>query len=658
MKKKKTKIFSHILNVVLIALIIECFLCAMMLVNMYAKDDCYDRIVDASEQVSDMYRHSLEERQLKLTMFADILAANSKNPDDLLQTYMKGFCQTQDFSGVCIHRADGSEVSYGSFPHDEVKYSSYIIESKRLPYISGVISLGDSPKDNYIYQAVPIVRSGETVGILYGYMSLDIMPRLVVTNAFDSKCRLSIIDGETGSYLLDEYSGTLGSIYDKSQEYVEIESGYNVDSMLSDIKNGNNGFFVYRSQSTDEWNYIYYMPIGINNWSLQLEIDEPTAFKVYNDVSHTMLALMVLVVLLMVAHILTLTYQSFRVNKRDSQNLHRSNYIAEVQRALINAHNNPDFVDRALKIVGVEMKAETVLLLSFSDKTVTSAQYWPSTDKAQAMDLVGRNIRDDFPVLFDMLASRSCAVYDVKNKRLDISGSAERIFELFDVRNLMLAPIMDNAGSLKGAVAAVNLEDTEKGAEMLECVTYDFFMAITNLENHNIIKKMGEMDYLTGVKNRNSYEAALGEYVTMEAETLWCVFVDVNGLHDVNNSHGHKAGDIMLCAVADAVKRAFGESHTYRIGGDEFVAFAKNSSHEELLKKKRSILAELAVKGYYVSVGFERAVRTKDDIFDIERLISAAERIMYHDKRDYYERNKQLSDRSTKNDKATSGINE
>ena len=49
------------------------------------------------------------------------------------------------------------------------------------------------------------------------------------------------------------------------------------------------------------------------------------------------------------------------------------------------------------------------------------------------------------------------------------------------------------------------------------------------------------------------------------------VYIDVVGLHEINNHLGHKAGDGMLCAVAGAMQRMFPLADTYRIGGDEFV---------------------------------------------------------------------------------------
>ncbi len=642
--KKQTKkpILSHAINVLTIALIVESFLCAMLAVRKYAREDCIDRIEEATAQMSVVFNHTMDEKQGQLTIFADILAANSENPDALLKTYMENFCKTQYFSAVCIHRANGTVVSYGEHPHDEVVIPSFEEEAKRLPYLSDVYFHGPEPAANSFYLAVPIIRNEATVGILYGYMTLDVLPSFISSDMYDGKCEISIVDGSTGNFLLDEYHGSLGNI-DTRQDH-ETKRGYDQKTMREDVKNGKSGEYIFRSEETELWYYTYYMPMGINAWSMQLTIDEDTAFATYYEISRAMIILMVIVVVLMFIHVFVLMMQNARTGRRDRERLSKTAYINSVQRALLNAHNNPDFVDRALKVVGEEMEAETVLLLTFSENVITNAQYWPSTDKAQAMDMVGRNVRDDFPTLFDALASNVSVIYDGKNASMDISETNKVIFESLDVSNTVLVPITDPAGLLRGAIAAVNVGKNQS-ADMLECVTYDFFMAINNLENHNIIKHMGSMDYLTSVKNRNSYESEIGTYATMECTNLWCVFVDVNGLHEINNTKGHKEGDVMLCAVADAVKRVFGDKHTYRIGGDEFVAFATDSSQEEFLKKKKAIVAELAVKGYYVSVGFEGIDRNADGVFDVERVVADAETAMYKEKWKYYQENNIPSER-------------
>ncbi len=653
MKNFKKNLPSNIVILMAVLLIAVCFLTTIGVVESYAKAECFDHIEEATVQVSDMFSHAIQQSQTQLALFADILATNSSNPDAQLRAYMEVFCDTQNFSAVCIHKADGTSFSYGFHPHDEVT-ASFTEELSKLPYISDVQRSGNTRKESYVYLATPIVRGNAPIAILYGYISLDTFPTFLSSTAYDGKSQFYIVDGNTGDFLMDEYhrydrDGStelpLGNAFDGSMGNRETKPGYTMEAMRDGIRNGESGYFIFRSQRTGQWYYTYFMPMGINAWSMQITIDEPTAFEAYHAVRNIVLVLMVGVVCLCLAIIVLLVLQNRRKAAQEARNLHRADYLNKIQSALLTAHNNPDFVDRALRLVAKEMQAETALLLTFEHKVIRDVYYWPSEDKTQANALIGLNVKDMFPTMFDALMSNENFFCEEASYAEFLTQDAAALFKSFDIRNILLVPVANNAGIPKGTLAAINMGGGVRTAEMLECTTRDFFMAITNLENHNIIKRMGAIDYLTGIKNRNSYEAELANYETATAENLWCVFVDVNGLHELNNSQGHKAGDTMLCTVADALKKVFGEANCYRLGGDEFVAFRTDCSHEELMNCKYRLLDTLSKKGYSVSVGFAGSGKNENNVFDVEDITDQAEKIMYREKRKYYTSNGISTDR-------------
>ncbi len=645
MKKPRKKLFTHIVNVIAIALIIECFLCSVLVVKQYGEKNCFERIDETTEQAGKMFLHAMNDNQSKLQVFANILGINDSNTDEYLQELMQNFCSTQYFVAACIHRANGSTIYYGEHPHNLEMFESYEKEVAKLPYTSNTIYKGKQAEERYVYQAVPVVRNGETVGILYGYLSLDIFPDFLESTAYDGKCHFYIVDGDSGDFMMDEYHGELGNIYDGSMEERESKKGYDMNDMRSGIFNGESGFHVFRSKRTGEWYYTCYRPIGINNWSIQLSIDEPTAFTDFMNVIRVISVLAACVVCLMFVHIIMLMLQAQHTKRKDKENLYRSNYISEIQRTLLNAHANTDMINHALKIIASEVKCETVLLLSFSDKKVNNVHYWPSADITAANEMMGRNIRNEFPMLYDRIASGESIIFDCEFPPFEISDNTIEVFKNLDIHDICIVPVSDHNGFLKGALCAVNAENKQVDISMLECVTYDFFMTLANVENFEIIRNLGTIDYMTHVKNRNSYETEISDYANANCESLWCMFVDVNGLHEINNTQGHKAGDLMLCAVADTVKRIFGKNYTYRIGGDEFLAFALDCTQEDMMRWKQEIHDLLARKGYYVSIGFKGILKRAQGIFEVERMIAEAEDIMYREKHEFYQKNNLSEDR-------------
>ena len=148
------------------------------------------------------------------------------------------------------------------------------------------------------------------------------------------------------------------------------------------------------------------------------------------------------------------------------------------------------------------------------------------------------------------------------------------------------------------------------------------------------IRYLSETDLMTGARNRNMYERVLEHYPRTCEQSLTCAYVDVNGLHNLNNAQGHKSGDVMLQTVAGALLERFGSEHVYRIGGDEFVAFAPDSEEEAVRWDMKRIADVLEASGYDISVGV--ACSRLEDM-DVRRMLAEAEHEMYGQKRLYYQ---------------------
>lgn len=149
------------------------------------------------------------------------------------------------------------------------------------------------------------------------------------------------------------------------------------------------------------------------------------------------------------------------------------------------------------------------------------------------------------------------------------------------------------------------------------------------------LKYISETDMMTGCKNRNCYQDRLPRFADMCKEHLVCVYIDVNGLHNLNDSHGHEAGDKMLKAVARALLDTFDPDNTYRIGGDEFVIARPDASTEETRQRMAEVAAVLSKQGYDISTGIEVGQKAT---LDMESLVKQAEVGMYKEKEAYYQR--------------------
>lgn len=152
-----------------------------------------------------------------------------------------------------------------------------------------------------------------------------------------------------------------------------------------------------------------------------------------------------------------------------------------------------------------------------------------------------------------------------------------------------------------------------------------------NIQNRMETIVLSKRDILTGLFNRLSYETRLEELRADPGEHLVCIYADVDGLHEVNNSFGHHIGDKMLITCADLLYEELGT--TYRVGGDEFIAFVNNKDVESIRLQTAAINKMLELSGYHISFG----IAGGDTNEDVDAIIRLAETDMYNSKRNFYE---------------------
>ena len=163
--------------------------------------------------------------------------------------------------------------------------------------------------------------------------------------------------------------------------------------------------------------------------------------------------------------------------------------------------------------------------------------------------------------------------------------------------------------------------------------------------------EMAYADTLTGLGNRNAYIEAINRIdariVGGTAKFSLAVF-DINGLKKANDKFGHEFGDLMIKTVSEILKKCVEEAKLYRIGGDEFVAIAENSSKRFFEKPFDLINQELAARGDILRGGENQAplaISKGAAFFDKESdkqykaVFRRADGAMYADKTAWYEKN-------------------
>ncbi|MBB6095667.1 diguanylate cyclase (GGDEF)-like protein [Povalibacter uvarum] len=109
--------------------------------------------------------------------------------------------------------------------------------------------------------------------------------------------------------------------------------------------------------------------------------------------------------------------------------------------------------------------------------------------------------------------------------------------------------------------------------------------AIENAVNRARLVRSGLTDFLTGWHNRRYLHARLKEELARaqrQGSGLTCLLIDLDKFKQINDQHGHLAGDMALREAAQRVDAHIRDSDAAaRFGGDEFVVLAPGISPEQ-----------------------------------------------------------------------------
>jgi len=172
--------------------------------------------------------------------------------------------------------------------------------------------------------------------------------------------------------------------------------------------------------------------------------------------------------------------------------------------------------------------------------------------------------------------------------------------------------------------------------------------AIERQRMQSTLQSLALIDELTGVYNRRGFLSLAGQHLKLAQRTQrgsLLIFVDVDGLKQINDQFGHAEGDAALVAATEILKRSLRTSDVIaRIGGDEFAVIAIEA-HEDsgqiLAGRIRQQTEERHAQGAQkarlaLSVGW--AYLDPQHPFSLEELMRRADEALYDAKRHRAER--------------------
>lgn len=128
---------------------------------------------------------------------------------------------------------------------------------------------------------------------------------------------------------------------------------------------------------------------------------------------------------------------------------------------------------------------------------------------------------------------------------------------------------------------------------------------------HEQLRKLAEQDSLTGLSNRYFFDEALKSAIPQairENKTLALLLLDLDKFKNINDTHGHSAGDAFLIEVARRLKKPIREGdHLCRLGGDEFAILVQSLANPGMVRLLAHRIFEalkppVEVNGQHISI--------------------------------------------------------
>ena len=283
--------------------------------------------------------------------------------------------------------------------------------------------------------------------------------------------------------------------------------------------------------------------------------------------------------------------------------------------------------------LGQALSAERAYIFQLHDGQMSNTFEWcangvtPQIGNLQAMD--DTLLRRWLPYFH----SGECMILEDLDQIRDTSPDEYAILSAQNIQTLVAAPLEED-GRLTGFVGVDNpvLGRMYNIATVLTTLRYFLMTTMRRLQDEQQLTVLSFQDTLTGLYNRNRYTQDL---VRLEGYTgpLGVLYMDLNGLKEINDAKGHAAGDLALVYCAEALRQAFPHADRYRIGGDEFVVLAPGLSRAEFDASAAHLRSRFTGRAAYrTAIG----VRWVEQPVDLDGMILAADTDMYDDKRRFY----------------------
>lgn len=299
-------------------------------------------------------------------------------------------------------------------------------------------------------------------------------------------------------------------------------------------------------------------------------------------------------------------------------------------------YNNRDVetaITKVLEYVGTLFSAERSYVFLFHGKYYSNIAEWCKEGISPEIENLQNIPLNTYQVWLDELEKHKKVVINDVEEMKDTFPAGYELLSQQGIRNIVWVPLMKN-GKVNGSIGLDNqdLGMAEAAVPFLQTIQYFLSLTMQRNENEKALFELSQIDKLTSFYNRNRFIQDVSEFKSRK-NSVGVVYLDINGLKEINDSFGHDAGDNLIRECADIMKNRAFSKHLYRIGGDEFVIIYLDIAEEDFYDNVQLLKNDFKNNKRQIAIG----CRWNENSAHIEDIIKDADELMYADKKRFYQ---------------------
>ena len=293
-------------------------------------------------------------------------------------------------------------------------------------------------------------------------------------------------------------------------------------------------------------------------------------------------------------------------------------------------------INAVLTQIGEFLVSDRAYVFEIKDELMNNTHEWtapgisPQLEKLQQLDL---SLISDWLPFFE---KNDCIIIDDVEQLQKTNPAAYATLHAQEITSLIAAPIfLDN--KLAGYIGIDNY-DSEKiknSSYLLLSMSIFLSYAIRHRNHVDMLHRLSYHDLLTNALNRNAFMDVLSQFRPGQYASAGIIYIDINGMKEINDFYGHHQGDKILITTVAKVFNLFKPDELFRIGGDEFVIITYDLTETDFYEKfnlLRNIFCKKTNLPFSIATG-SCWVKSPSDL---NSLLQQADSAMYADKKKFY----------------------